>query len=179
MRSRWNWTRPEPRIYSYNTDPTSFQVGYSSSSQSSRSARASSVAVASEQSSNRLTRATTVAPAASAFEGYSGFYGKKLASHQTQSSAAAAMSSATKVRSTTTTATRSEQKIESQKTESIRSKVDMMKEHQQSLDYGKNSRSSALRRAEIHAVNSGKDPRHVMVPRNLDDDICKKVLSKS
>ena len=50
-----------------------------------------------------------------------------------------------------------------------------MREHQQSLEYGKSSRSSALRRAEVHAVNSGKDPRHVMVPHNLDDDISKKV----
>ena len=51
----------------------------------------------------------------------------------------------------------------------------MVREHQQSLEYGKSSRSSALRRAEVHAVNSGKDPRHVMVPHNLDDDISKKV----
>ena len=51
-----------------------------------------------------------------------------------------------------------------------------MAEHNKSLEYGKSSRSAALRRAEVHAVNSGKDPRHVMVPRNLDDDICKKVI---
>ena len=59
--------------------------------------------------------------------------------------------------------------------ERISKKVDMMSEHSKSLEYGKQSRSAALRRAELHAVNSGKDPRHVMVPRNLDDDICKKV----
>merc|ERR1712037_415066 len=50
-----------------------------------------------------------------------------------------------------------------------------MKEHSQSLEYGKSSRCQALRRAEIHAEKSGRDPRHVMVPRNLEDDICKKV----
>ena len=75
----------------------------------------------------------------------------------------------------TSSSVKTEQKMErSEKVE--KSKVDMIKEHQKSLEYGKNSRSSALRRAEIHAVNSGKDPRHVLVPRNHDDDICKKVL---
>merc|ERR1712061_456455 len=54
-------------------------------------------------------------------------------------------------------------------------KVDFMKEHSQSLEYGKSSRCQALRRAEMHAEKSGRDPRHVMVPRNLEDDICKKV----
>jgi len=48
-------------------------------------------------------------------------------------------------------------------------------EQKRSLDYGKSSKCSALRRAEIHAQNSGKDPRHTLVPRNLDDDICYKV----
>merc|ERR1712215_388001 len=48
-------------------------------------------------------------------------------------------------------------------------------EQKRSLEYGKASKSQALRRAEIHAQNSGKDPRHTLVPRNLDDDICYKV----
>merc|ERR1712203_672900 len=42
-------------------------------------------------------------------------------------------------------------------------------------EYGKSSRSQALRRAEIHAEKSGRDPRHTLVPRDLEDDICKKV----
>merc|ERR1712203_698230 len=54
-------------------------------------------------------------------------------------------------------------------------RTDFMKEHSQSLEYGKSSRCQALRRAEMHAEKSGRDPRHVMVPRNLDDDICKQV----
>ena len=62
-----------------------------------------------------------------------------------------------------------------EKTERSSRKVDMMTEHNQSLEYGKQSRSAALRRAELHAVKSGKDPRHVMVPWNLEDDVCKKV----
>lgn len=51
-------------------------------------------------------------------------------------------------------------------------KVDLVSEQAKSLDYGRRSVSKAVRRAEIHAVNSGKDPRHVPVPRNVGDDIC-------
>merc|ERR1712059_247036 len=49
--------------------------------------------------------------------------------------------------------------------------------HNKSLEYGRSSASKILRRAEIHAVNSGKDPRHVFVPRihTNTDDICKVV----
>merc|ERR1711972_303748 len=170
--SRWgSWSRPESRVYSYNIDPTSFQSSYSSSS--ARSARASSVAVGSEMSSSRQMRATTVAPAANPLEGYSGIYGKQLSNLQGRS--VSTQQTSAKVSSVSTSSSvKTEQKMErSEKVE--KSKVDMIKEHQKSLEYGKNSRSSALRRAEVHAVNSGKDPRHVMVPRNLDDDICKKV----
>merc|ERR1712112_538231 len=167
--SRWgSWSRPESRVYSYNIDPTSFQSSYSSSS--TRSARASSVAVGSEMSTSRQMRATTVAPAANPLEGYSGIYGKQLSNLQGRS--VSTQQTSAKVSSvSTSTSVKTEQKME--KVE--KSKVDMIKEHQKSLEYGKNSRSSALRRAEIHAVNSGKDPRHVLVPRNHDDDICKKV----
>merc|ERR1712128_373557 len=55
------------------------------------------------------------------------------------------------------------------------SKFDSLMEQKRSIEYGKASKSAALRRAEIHAQNSGKDPRHVPVPRNVDDDICKLV----
>merc|ERR1712042_409980 len=165
--SRWgSWSRPETRVYNYNIDPTSFQSSYSYSSSSARSARASSVAVGSEMSSSRQMRATTVAPAANPLEGYSGIYGKQLSNLQGRS--VSTQQTSAKVSSVST-----EQKME--RSEMVeKSKVDMIKEHQKSLEYGKNSRSSALRRAEIHAVNSGKDPRHVLVPRNHDDDICKK-----
>merc|ERR1712098_292340 len=169
--SRWgSWSRPESRVYSYNIDPTSFQSSYSSSS--ARSARASSVAVGSEMSFSRQQRATTVAPAANPLEGYSGIYGK-LSNLQGRS-VSTQQTSAKLSSVSTSTSVKTEQKIErSEKVE--KSKVEMIREHQKSLEYGKNSRSSALRRAEIHAVNSGKDPRHVLVPRNHDDDICKKV----
>jgi len=175
--SKWgSWSRPETRVYNYNIDPTSFQSSYSSASasSSSRAARASSVAVGSEMSSSRQQRATTVAPAANPLEGYSGIYGKQLSNLQGKSVSTQQTSSAKLSSVSTSTSVKTEQKIErSEKVE--KSKVDMIREHQKSLEYGKNSRSSALRRAEIHAVNSGKDPRHVLVPRNHDDDICKKV----
>jgi len=179
--SKWgSWSRPETRVYNYNIDPTSFQSSYSSASasSSSRAARASSVAVGSrvvgsEMSSSRQMRATTVAPAANPLEGYSGIYGKQLSNLQGKS-VSTQQTSAKLSSVSTSTSVKTEQKIErSEKVE--KSKVDMIREHQKSLEYGKNSRSSALRRAEIHAVNSGKDPRHVLVPRNHDDDICKKV----
>ena len=169
MRSRWNWSRPEPRIYSYNTDPSTFNIGYSSSS-SSRSMRASSVAAGAESQSVRSARATTVAPASdNSLSGYSGFFGRQLAQHGNQSSTTSSMKAST-ISSKAVTETKSVEK-----TERSSRKVDMMTEHNQSLEYGKQSRSAALRRAELHAVKSGKDPRHVMVPWNLEDDVCKKV----
>jgi len=97
-----------------------------------------------------------------------------------QSSSMAASSTTAKastvaVKSVSETTSRTVETERSEKLVASSKKVDYMAEHNKSLEYGKSSRSAALRRAEIHAVNSGKDPRHVMVPRNLDDDICKKV----
>ena len=182
MRKLYSWNRPEPRIYSYNTDPSTFSVGYSSSASrsASRSARASSVAVGSESMTSRGLRATTVAPASGdSLAGYSGFYGRQLAeagqkTSASMSASASASLSAKSAVSSSTAVTESVSKT-TKTTEKVSSKVDMMKEHAQSLEYGKNSRSQALRRAEVHAVKSGNDPRHVMVPHNLEDDICKKV----
>lgn len=182
MRKLYSWNRPEPRIYSYNTDPSTFSVGYSSSASrsASRSARASSVSMGSESMTSRGLRATTVAPASGdSLAGYSGFYGRQLAeagqrtSASMTASASASLSAKTAV-SSSTAVTESVSKT-TKTTEKVSSKVDMMKEHAQSLEYGKSSRSAALRRAEVHAVKSGNDPRHVMVPHNLEDDICKKV----
>merc|ERR1712038_1667337 len=167
MRNKWSWSRPAAHIYSYNTDPTTFKTGYSYSSSSSgeRSARASSVAVGSESGLSRASRAVTVAPAASDLSGYSGYYGKQLAKHSDKAAVSSTVAATRAVNTAVTTAV----------TEQTSKKMDFMKEHSQSLEYGKSSRSQALRRAEMHAEKSGRDPRHVMVPRNLEDDICKKV----
>merc|ERR1711988_326315 len=140
-------------------------TGYSYSA-GERTARASSVAAASETGVSRSSRAMTAAPAASDLSGYSGFYGRQLAQHSNTSAASSATSSVAKsVSKSVTTAV----------TEKSSKKVDFMKEHSQSLEYGKSSRSQALRRAEMHAEKSGRDPRHTLVPRDLEDDICKKV----
>merc|ERR1719370_2269001 len=54
-------------------------------------------------------------------------------------------------------------------------KFDSATEQSESLKYGRESTSRALRRAELHAAHSGKDPRHTVLPRDLGDDICKVV----
>ena len=175
MRNKWSWSRPAAHIYSYNTDPTTFRTGYSYSSSSSgeRSARASSVALGSECGVSRTSRALTVAPASatSDLSGYSGYYGRQLAQHSDKA-AVTTSSRATRAVSTAVTEQTSKSVEQSEKTSR---RTDFMKEHSQSLEYGKSSRCQALRRAEMHAEKSGRDPRHVMVPRNLDDDICKQV----
>jgi len=51
----------------------------------------------------------------------------------------------------------------------------LMTAHQESLKEGRRSMSQAVRRAEQHASASGRDPRHVLLPRDKSDDICKKV----
>merc|ERR1719411_1937169 len=114
-------------------------------------------------------------------EGYTGFYGRQMAllDKKTASAASAAKydaaftaTSAKKV----TTAVSSNKTVQEKTTTKVekttKSKVDLLKEQKSSLEYGKASKCAALRRAEIHAQNSGKDPRHVPVPRNVDDDIC-------
>merc|ERR1712055_737745 len=54
-------------------------------------------------------------------------------------------------------------------------KLNTSVEQSKSLEYGRKSASRALRRAELHAAHSGKDPRHTVLPRNTGDDICKVV----
>merc|ERR1712215_320693 len=158
------WNRPTARIYASNGAP----AGYTSTS---RSARATSVAAGSQSSSaSSFVRSASVAPSSSKLEGYSGIYGRQLAQlnqrNVSASSAAAKMSTA--MSSTKTVQEKTTTTVE----KSTKSKVDLLKEQKTSLEYGKSSKCAALRRAEIHAQNSGKDPRHVPVPRNVDDDIC-------
>merc|ERR1739848_549199 len=119
----------------------------------------------------RASRAMTAAPAASDLSGYSGFYGRQLAQH----SDSVATSTTSKASMAVTKAVTEQTSKSVEVTERTSRKTDFMKEHSQSLEYGKSSRSQALRRAELHAEKSGRDPRHVMVPRNMEDDICKQV----
>merc|ERR1712240_875462 len=155
----------------------------------SRTARAASVA---ESSSDH-------------FKGYTGYYGKRLAEvMQTQgptaaeafavrggrasspapviypskatavsASAASASASKTSISASSTSIAQSKTTTTTERTSSA--KFDAALEQQRSLEYGKQSKSRALRRAELHAVHSGKDPRHTVLPRSLGDDICKVV----
>merc|ERR1711997_1324705 len=85
-----------------------------------------------------------------------------IASASASSSSAVARSTAVSTQQTTTT-------------ESKLTREQVLKAQSESIEYGKRSKSQALRRAEMHAVSSGKDPRHTVLPRSLGDDICKVV----
>merc|ERR1712001_713778 len=191
--SRWTWTRPTTHIYSYNRKAQNVL--------SSRSARATSVAAneskstltSTSESNVRSSRAASVAASTDSFTGYSGYYGRQMALIMQKqgptaaaaavpiseslragspaptvyprkaSASSAAVSRSTAVSTTTTT------------TESKLSREQVLKAQLESIEYGKRSKSQALRRAEMHAVSSGKDPRHTVLPRSLGDDICKVV----
>jgi len=175
-------------------------AGSSSSSASCRSMRASSEVV-DRSSTARQARATSLAPeAGKSLAGYSGYYGRQLAmmreaeearrleaksssaqaasmSAATASSSSAAASksvAATSMKSTTVQA-KTTTKVEQTTSVQSAKKVSFEAQQRQSLLEGRQSASRAVRRAEHHAETSGKDPRHIGVPRDISDDICKKV----
>merc|ERR1712098_254087 len=117
-------------------------------------------------------------------DGYTGFYGRQLALLDKKSASAASAakydaaftaSAAKKVSMSSSKTTSVQEKTTTTVERSTKTKIDLLKEQKSSLEYGKSSKCAALRRAEIHAQNSGKDPRHVPVPRKVGDDICKVV----
>jgi len=194
--SRFTWSRPTTHIYSYNREAQGVLA--------SRSARATSVSAATSEATARSSRAASVATGDS-FAGYSGYYGRQLAMiNQRQgptaaaaavpisaslragspaptiypakamaASASSASTSASSMQMSSTKATTTTTKETSEVTRMDRAQS--LKAHEESLEYGKRSSSRALRRAEMHAVSSGKDPRHTVLPRSLGDDICKVV----
>jgi len=126
--------------------------------------------------------------------GYTGFYGRQLsllreadvarkttaASASRATAAASASSAASKSVSASMKSTSVQQTVEKQETTVQKKSLDerrvtFRKEQERSLEEGRRSMSSAVRRAEYHAETSGKDPRHIGVPRDITDDICKKV----
>merc|ERR1712002_1229600 len=121
-------------------------------------------------SASSFVRSASVAPSSSKLEGYSGIYGRQLA--QLNQRNVSASSAATRVSTAMSSSKTVQEKTTTTVEKTTKSKVDLLKEQKTSLEYGKSSKCAALRRAEIHAQNSGKDPRHVPVPRNVDDDIC-------
>merc|ERR1712098_700858 len=176
QRSSWSWSRPTPHIYAYNREYAKLSAASEATSKaetSARATRATSV-LATEQSTSsaRSARAMSV----DAFKGYTGYYGRQLALMSSSAAVSASSASASAAASSSSvSASKTVSKIEQTKsTTSVETskKVDLVSEQAKSLDYGRRSVSKAVRRAEIHAVNSGKDPRHVPVPRNVGDDIC-------
>merc|ERR1712051_629177 len=199
--SRWTWTRPTTHIYSYNREAQNVLSSRSARATSVAANESKSTLASTSESNLRSSRAASVAASTDSFTGYSGYYGRQMAlimqkqgptaaaaavpiseslragspaptvyprkasaSASTSASAsAAAVSRSTAVSTTTTT------------TESKLSREQVLKAQSESIEYGKRSKSQALRRAEMHAVSSGKDPRHTVLPRSLGDDICKVV----
>jgi len=155
------------------------------------------------ESTVRSSRAASVAASADSFSGYSGYYGRQMAlimQKQGPTAAAAAVpiseslragspaptvyprkaistasASATSASSASVARSTAVSTQETTTTESKLTREQVLKAQSESIEYGKRSKSQALRRAEMHAVSSGKDPRHTVLPRSLGDDICKVV----
>merc|ERR1712179_736228 len=201
--SRWTWTRPTTHIYSYNREAQNIMSSRSVRATSVAANESRSALTSTSESNVRSSRAASVAASSDSFTGYSGYYGRQMAlimqkqgptaaaaavpiseslragspaptvyprkaiatasASSASSASSAAVSRSTAVSTTTTT------------TESKLSREQVLKAQSESIEYGKRSKSQALRRAEMHAVSSGKDPRHTVLPRSLGDDICKVV----
>jgi len=187
---------------SRNTRATSYEASKSAavaSAESSRTSRAASVAAAdtfagySGYYGRQLmqisqTRGPTAAaasvpisaslragsPAPYIYPSKAGAVTASAALASTSASAASMSASRSAMSASSTSMSASRSTTIQEKTSSVQ-KVDFQKEHSASLDYGRQSQCRALRRAEMHAVTSGKDPRHTVLPRNLGDDICKVV----
>merc|ERR1712106_1024411 len=134
-------------------------------------ARMSSSASASASASSSSS-ASARSAAVSANKSSAVFGAKSSSVSATRSSVAAVSSSSSAM---SMSASKSVSQVEQSKTTTsieASKKMNLLSEQAKSLDYGRRSMSKAVRRAEIHAGNSGKDPRHVPVPRNISDDIC-------
>jgi len=193
---RWMWIRPTPHIYAYNREISSFggssasSASATSATESTRNVRATSEAAFERSASTaRAARASSLAPEpGTSLAGYTGFYGRRLAllkeleeskRQEARSSAAAASASAKSV-SASMKSTSVQKSVETQQTVMEKRsmeerKMSLRQEQERSIKEGRSSMSRAVRRAEYHAETSAKDPRHVGVPRDLSDDICKKV----
>merc|ERR1711899_130762 len=201
--SRFTWTRPTTHIYSYNREAQNIISSRSARATSVAANESRSAMTSTSESTMRSSRAASVAATSDTFSGYSGYYGRQLAQiMQKQGSTAAAAavpvreslragspaptiypnkavasasgsasaSSSTSVARSTAVSTK-----ETTTTESKISREQVLRAQSESIEYGKRSKSQALRRAEMHAASSGKDPRHTVLPRSLGDDICKVV----
>jgi len=201
--SRFTWSRPTTHIYSYNREAQSVlasrsaratSVSAATSETTARSSRAASVATGDSftgysgyygrqlaminQRQGPTAAAAAVPLAASLRAGSPSptiYPAKAMAASAYSASASSASATASSMHMSsskaTTTTTSTKQTSELTRLDRAQS----LKAHEESLAYGKRSSSRALRRAEMHAVSSGKDPRHTVLPRSLGDDICKVV----
>merc|ERR1712203_720915 len=202
--SRFTWTRPTTHIYSYNREAQNIISSRSARATSVAANESRSAMTSTSESTMRSSRAASVAATSDNFSGYSGYYGRQLAQIMQKqgptaaaaavpvrespragspaptiypnkavasaSGSASAASSSTSVARSTAVSTK-----ETTTTESKISREQVLRAQSESIEYGKRSKSQALRRAEMHAASSGKDPRHTVLPRSLGDDICKVV----
>merc|ERR1712110_766982 len=199
--SRWTWTRPTTHIYSYNREAQNVLSSRSARATSVAANESKSTLASTSESNLRSSRASSVAASTDSFTGYSGYYGRQMAlimQKQGPTAAAAAVpiseslragspaptvyprkasatASASASASSTAVSCSTAVSTTTTTTESKLSREQVLKAQLESIEYGKRSKSQALRRAEMHAVSSDKDPRHTVLPRSLGDDICKVV----
>merc|ERR1712210_98877 len=181
--SRWTWTRPTTHIYSYNREAQNIMSSRSVRATSVAANESRSALTSTSESNVRSTRAASVAASSDSFTGYSGYYGRQMAlimQKQGPTAAAAAVpiseslragspaptvyprkaSASASASATSAAVSRSTAVSTTTTTESKLSREQVLKAQSESIEYGKRSKSQALRRAEMHAVSSGKDPRH-------------------
>merc|ERR1712012_1210683 len=201
--SRFTWTRPTTHIYSYNREAQNIISSRSAGATSVAANESRSTMTSTSESTMRSSRAASVAATSDNFSGYSGYYGRQLAQimqKQGPTAAAAAVPIRESLRagspaptiypnkananasgcasaslSTSFARSTAVSTKETTTTESKISREQVLRAQSESIEYGKRSKSQALRRAEMHAASSGKDPRHTVLPRSLGDDICKVV----
>merc|ERR1712072_321383 len=197
--SRWTWTRSTTHIYSYNREAQNVLSSRSARATSVAANESKSTLTSTSESNLRSSRASSVAASTDSFTGYSGYYGRQMAlimQKQGPTAAAAAVPISESLRAgspaptvyprkaiasasaSSSSAVARSTAVSTQQTTTTESKLtreQVLKAQSESIEYGKRLKSQALRRAEMHAVSSGKDPRHTVLPRSLGDDICKVV----
>lgn len=98
-------------------------------------------------------------------------------SSQMAASSATASRTAVSAQMTKTTTTMESVNTTTERQETIlqSKRAALLRAQESSIKEGRQSISRAVRRAEKHAESSGRDPRHVGVPRETGDDILKKI----
>lgn len=120
------------------------------------------------------SRASAVASAASAAASSRQMTASASSSRMAASSASSSAVSA-QMSKTSTTMESVKTTMEREETSVQTRRAQLMRMQESSIKEGRQSVSRAVRRAEQHAESSGRDPRHIGVPRDTSDDILKKI----